>query len=89
LRKNELETLQNEVIQKTQNILKKERMIAILSEKKMKMKENLEKIMQKIGEKKRILETEAKKLFVEKTEEKNAHIMINNIRRLTFSLVLE
>jgi hypothetical protein len=46
-------------------------------------------IKENIVLKKKVLEYQIKEIQVEKIEEKNAQIIISNIRRNTFSLVLE
>jgi hypothetical protein len=64
-------------------------LIDILREKKIIMKKNLERIKQLIDEKKKVLEIENSKLQNEKIQENNALIIISNIRRHTFSFILE
>jgi phage shock protein A len=64
-------------------------MIKILLEKKKQIKENLERLKTQIEERKKLLSSDQTKLQKEKTQEKNSQIMMYNIRKQTFSLVLE
>ena len=88
-RKNEIANLEKEIIISTSNLQKKSNLIDILREKKIIMKKNLERIKQLIDEKKKVLEIENSKLQNEKIQENNALIIISNIRRHTFSFILE
>lgn len=64
-------------------------MIKILLEKKKQIKENLERLKTQIEERKKLLSSDQTKLQKEKTQEKNSQIMMYNIMKQTFSLVLE
>jgi hypothetical protein len=64
-------------------------MIKILLEKKKRIKENLESLKKLVKERRKLFSSEQTDLEKEKTEEKNSQIMMYNIRKQTFSLVLE
>ena len=81
--------LEKEIESRKSSVWKKESMIKLLKEKKLKLKENLERLKENIVEKRKILENAKKELSKEKSDEKNFQMVINNIKRNTFTLVLE
>lgn len=70
-------------------INEKTSLIRILEEKKLQIKGNIDLLKETLDKKKIELDNKIKENKKEKIDEKNAKIMIFNIRKSTFSLVLE
>lgn len=88
-RRSETQNNVKEIAFRTTRITRNENIITILKDKKRKIKENLEKLKKQIDDKKNYLSSEQIKLHAEKTQEKNLKIIAYNIRKQTFSFVLE
>lgn len=85
----EISQNQNGINLRKKKIVENESLIRILEEKKSQIKGNIENLKETISRKKIELENKIKENKKEKNDEKNAQIMIFNIRKSTFSLVLE
>lgn len=85
----DIKQLDRDVLSKKSIIQRNENLIAILKEKKLQIKENIDKLKESINNMKKQLDIEYSQDLEEKSKEKNAMIVISNIRKATFSLVIE